>query len=45
LLGKWSQAGEITDNEEFLGSIVQDICYNNAYTYFNLENNPLKNEL
>lgn len=42
LLGKWSQAGEITDDEEFLGSIVQDICYNNAYTYFNLENNPLK---
>lgn len=42
LLGKWSQAGEITDDEEFLGNIVQDICYNNAYTYFNLENNPLK---
>lgn len=41
LLGKWSEDGEITGDEEFLGNIVQDICYNNAYMYFNLENNPL----
>ena len=42
LLGKWSQAGEITNDEQFLGGIIQDICYHNAYAYFNLENNPLK---
>lgn len=34
LLGEWAEAGRIPDDEEMLGKMVEDICYNNANTYF-----------
>lgn len=37
LLGKWIENGEYPADYDFVGSMVQDICYNNAKTYFNLE--------
>ena len=37
LLGKWIENGEYPADLEFVGSMVQDICYNNAKNYFNLE--------
>ena len=40
LIGTWSENGEVTDDIQFLGEIVQDIAYNNAYKYFNLDANP-----
>jgi glucuronate isomerase len=33
-IGKWVQAGRIPDDEDLLAGMVQDICYNNANTYF-----------
>ena len=36
LLGEWVENGEYPANMEFLGSMVQDICYYNAKRYFNL---------
>lgn len=36
LLGKWVENGEYPYDEKALGSIVQDICINNARAYFNL---------
>lgn len=34
LIGEWVEAGELPDDEAWLGGIVQDICYNNAKAYF-----------
>jgi glucuronate isomerase len=37
LLGKWIENGEYPADYEFVGSMVQDICFRNAKEYFNLE--------
>lgn len=37
LFGKWIENGEYPADYEFVGSMVQDICFNNAKNYFNLE--------
>ncbi|MEI7027786.1 glucuronate isomerase [Paenibacillus sp. y28] len=34
LIGEWVENGEFPNDEELLGSIVQNICYNNAEQYF-----------
>jgi glucuronate isomerase len=34
LLGEWAFNGEVPEDMELLGSIVQGICYNNAKEYF-----------
>jgi len=34
LLGEWAALGEVPDDEEVLGRMVEDISYNNANTYF-----------
>lgn len=39
LLGKWIENGEYPADYEFVGSMVQDICFNNVKRYFNLEEN------
>lgn len=36
LIGSWVENGEYPNDEAFLGSLVEDICYNNAKRYFNL---------
>lgn len=36
LLGRWIERGELPEDYEFLGSVVQDICYRNAVNYFRL---------
>ena len=36
LIGKWVENGEYPNDTEFLGKIVEDICYNNAVNYFSL---------
>jgi glucuronate isomerase len=35
LFGTDVENGELPYNKEWLGKIIQDICYNNAKTYFN----------
>lgn len=35
LIGEWVENGEVPDDIEFLGKIVQGISYNNAKEYFN----------
>lgn len=37
LLGKWIENGEYPADYDFVGSMVQDICFNNAKNYFKLE--------
>jgi glucuronate isomerase len=37
LIGKWAENGEIQPNMAHLGSIVQDICYNNAVRFFGFD--------
>ncbi|MBO5078157.1 MAG: glucuronate isomerase, partial [Oscillospiraceae bacterium] len=37
LLGKWIENGEYPADYDFVGSMVCDICFNNAKKYFNLE--------
>ncbi|MBU3143293.1 glucuronate isomerase [Clostridium sp. CF012] len=37
LIGKWVDNGEVPEDMELLGSIVQGICYNNAKTYFGID--------
>ncbi len=39
LLGNWVQSGEIPGDIDLLGSMVQEVCWDNAESYFNL---PLK---
>jgi glucuronate isomerase len=34
MLGKWGQNGEAPNDMEFIGSMVKDICYQNAKNYF-----------
>ncbi|MBR5453424.1 MAG: glucuronate isomerase, partial [Clostridia bacterium] len=34
IIGGWVEDGEYPDDEKALGSIVRDICYNNAEKYF-----------
>jgi glucuronate isomerase len=35
MFGKDVQAGLLPDDEKWLGSVIQDICYHNAESYFN----------
>ncbi|WP_316817182.1 glucuronate isomerase [Pedobacter nyackensis] len=35
LFGEDVEKGELPDNTEWIGQVVQDICYNNAKSYFN----------
>ncbi|NLP46321.1 MAG: glucuronate isomerase [Epulopiscium sp.] len=37
LIGQWAEDGEIPYDHEYLGAIVQDICFNNAKEYFGVE--------
>ncbi|MDD3368943.1 MAG: glucuronate isomerase [Lachnospiraceae bacterium] len=37
LLGTWVENGEFPDDEEILGDIVKNICYNNAVKYFGFD--------
>ena len=36
LIGEWVENGEVPADQEMLGEIVQDICYNNANNYFGM---------
>lgn len=36
MIGTWATNGEIPNDLEYLGYIIQDICFNNAQKYFNL---------
>jgi glucuronate isomerase len=36
MLGEWVENGEIPDDFEYLGRMIQDICYHNAKNYFGL---------
>ncbi|MFY0759793.1 glucuronate isomerase [Metabacillus dongyingensis] len=36
LIGGWVHKGEAPDDYELLGQMMQDICYNNAKTYFEI---------
>ena len=36
LLGGWMEAGELPNDFELIGSMVKDICFGNAATYFGL---------
>lgn len=33
-LGEWVEQGRVPEDEEYLGAIVEDICYNNAHDQF-----------
>ena len=33
-IGEWVEMGRLPEDEEFLGGLVEDICYNNAHEYF-----------
>ena len=37
MLGEWVENGEFPDDFDTLGKIVEDICFNNAKRYFNVE--------
>ena len=37
LLGAWVENGEYPDDMDTLGSMVEDICFNNAVNYLGLE--------
>lgn len=37
LIGEWVENGEYANDIEFLGKVVQDISYNNAVGYFDIE--------
>ena len=37
LIGEWVENGEFPNDTALLGSIVQDICFNNAKNYFGIE--------
>jgi glucuronate isomerase len=36
LIGTWAENGEILLDVDFLGSMIKDICYNNAVRYFGI---------
>lgn len=33
-IGEWVELGRLPEDEDYLGGIVEDICYNNAHDYF-----------
>lgn len=33
-LGEWVEMGRLPEDEDYLGGLVEDICYNNAHDYF-----------
>lgn len=37
LLGEWVEAGEAPNDMKLLGSMVEDICFNNAKNYFGID--------
>ncbi len=37
LLGQWVEQGEYPEDYDMLGKIVQNICYNNAKNYFDID--------
>ncbi|WP_145102140.1 glucuronate isomerase [Sporomusa sp. KB1] len=37
LIGEWVEAGEFLNDITLLGSIVQNICFNNANNYFGIK--------
>ena len=39
LLGEWAEQGRVPDDEECLGKLVEDISYNNAWSYFGFDLN------
>lgn len=41
LVGSWVEAGEAPDDMELLGSMIENICYNNADHYFNFSKQAL----
>jgi glucuronate isomerase len=36
LVGEWVEQGEVPNDEKVLGQMIEDICFNNANTYFGL---------
>lgn len=34
LIGEWVERGQLPEDEQYLGKLVEDICYNNAHDYF-----------
>ncbi len=34
LFGEWVDNGQLPEDEQYLGKIIEDICYNNAHDYF-----------
>mgnify|MGYP002565303554 CR=1 FL=1 len=43
LLGEWVENGEVPNDMELLGSIVQGISYDNANSYFGFDTKTQKN--
>lgn len=41
LIGEWVENGEYPKDMKTLGKLVEDICYNNSFNYFGLEDNTL----
>ena len=35
IIGEWAENGEVPNDIKYLGSIVENICFNNANIYFN----------
>ncbi|MBW5389233.1 glucuronate isomerase [Brachyspira hampsonii] len=35
LIGKWAEDGEVANDIKYLGSIIENICFNNSNIYFN----------
>jgi len=36
LIGEWAERGEVPQDGDLLGQMVEDICYNNAVRYFSM---------
>ncbi|MNJ43802.1 Uronate isomerase [compost metagenome] len=36
MFGEWIEEGDLPADYDFIGSIIQDICYNNAFHYFGI---------
>lgn len=34
VFGEWVEEGRLPEDEDYLGGLVEDICYNNAHDYF-----------
>ncbi|WP_283680256.1 glucuronate isomerase [Lentilactobacillus sp. Marseille-Q4993] len=39
VIGTWAERGQVPDDEDYLGKIVEDISYNNAHDQFGFYNN------